>query len=48
MLQNGNALVGDYQGSNVLLEYDEDGKHVRDIPCSDKPFDVTVILVLHT
>ncbi|VDI35512.1 Hypothetical predicted protein [Mytilus galloprovincialis] len=25
------------------MEYSEDGKYIRDIPCSDSPFDLTVI-----
>ncbi|VDI01469.1 Hypothetical predicted protein [Mytilus galloprovincialis] len=43
MLSNGNVLIADYHGSNVLMEYSKDGKHIRDIPCSNEPFDLTVI-----
>ncbi|VDI49499.1 Hypothetical predicted protein [Mytilus galloprovincialis] len=45
MLSNGNVLIADYVhvGENVIKEYSEDGKHIRDIPCSDSPFDLTVI-----
>ncbi|XP_063427221.1 uncharacterized protein LOC134710755 [Mytilus trossulus] len=43
MLSNGNVLIANYRGSNVLMEYSQDGKHIRDIPCSDVPFDLTVI-----
>ncbi|CAC5356791.1 unnamed protein product [Mytilus coruscus] len=43
MLPNGNLLIADYYGKNVLIEYNEDGKHIRDIPCSDSPFDLTVM-----
>ncbi|XP_071160570.1 uncharacterized protein [Mytilus edulis] len=40
MLPNGNVLIA---GKNVVQEYSEDGKHIRDIPCSGEPFDLTVI-----
>ncbi|XP_052105734.1 uncharacterized protein LOC127738490 [Mytilus californianus] len=43
MLTNGNLLIADYKGERVLMEYSEDGKHIRNIPCSGSPFDVTVI-----
>ncbi|CAG2230902.1 unnamed protein product [Mytilus edulis] len=43
MLSNGNVLIVDYWGNNVLMEYSEDGKHIRDIPCSRRPFDLTII-----
>ncbi|XP_076099046.1 uncharacterized protein LOC143068691 [Mytilus galloprovincialis] len=43
MLSNGNVLIADYQGSKVLMEYSKDGKHIRDIPCSRPPFDLSVI-----
>ncbi|CAC5395463.1 unnamed protein product [Mytilus coruscus] len=43
MLSNGNVLIADYVGNNVIKEYSEDGKHIRDIPCSNGPFDLTVI-----
>ncbi|CAC5369284.1 unnamed protein product [Mytilus coruscus] len=43
MLSNSNLLIADYLVSNVIMEYRKDGKHIRDIPCSGKPFDLTVI-----
>ncbi|CAG2229593.1 unnamed protein product [Mytilus edulis] len=43
MLSNDHVLIANYRGRKVLMEYSEDGKHIRDIPCSDKPFDLTVI-----
>ncbi|CAC5369282.1 unnamed protein product [Mytilus coruscus] len=43
MLINGNWLMANDLGNAVLMEYSEDGKHIRDIPCSGRPFDMTVI-----
>ncbi|CAG2185984.1 unnamed protein product [Mytilus edulis] len=43
MLQNGNLMIADYKGEGVLMEYSEDGQHLRNIPCSEPPFDLTVI-----
>ncbi|XP_052105735.1 uncharacterized protein LOC127738491 [Mytilus californianus] len=43
MLPNGNLLMAIYFGKKLLVEYSEDGKHIRDIPCSRSPFDLTVI-----
>ena len=43
MLQNGNLMIADYKGEGVLMEYNEDGQHIRNIPCSEPPFDLTVI-----
>ncbi|XP_071160948.1 uncharacterized protein [Mytilus edulis] len=40
---NGNVLIADYWVSKVLMEYSEDGEHIRDIPCSNPPFDLTII-----
>ncbi|VDI76336.1 Hypothetical predicted protein [Mytilus galloprovincialis] len=42
ILSNGNVLIADYLGKDVIKEYSEDGKHIRDIPCSNGPFDFTV------
>ncbi|CAG2224250.1 unnamed protein product [Mytilus edulis] len=42
ILPNGNVLIADYN-SGELREYSEDGKYIRDIPCSVIPFDLTVI-----
>ncbi|CAG2238333.1 unnamed protein product [Mytilus edulis] len=43
MLSNGNVLIADYVGKNFIMEYSEDGEHIRDIPCSNEPFDFTVM-----
>lgn len=43
MLTNGNMLIANIYGRSVLLEYSEEGKHIRDIPCSKPTFDVTVM-----
>ncbi|CAC5404801.1 unnamed protein product [Mytilus coruscus] len=43
MLQNGNLLIIDNTGMYAIMEYSEEGKHIRDIPCSESPFDLTVI-----
>ncbi|VDI76335.1 Hypothetical predicted protein [Mytilus galloprovincialis] len=43
ILPSGNLLIADYLARGVLMEYSEDGKLVRNIPCSDEPFDLTVI-----
>lgn len=43
LLENGNLLIADNTGQNVLMEYNEDGHFIRDIPVSSKPYDVTLI-----
>lgn len=43
MLTNGNLLMANNHGNTILMEYSEDGKRIHDIPCSSKPFDLTVI-----
>ncbi|CAC5395465.1 unnamed protein product [Mytilus coruscus] len=43
ILPNGNLLIANYYGKKELIEYSEDGKHIRDIPCSRPPFDLTVM-----
>ncbi|CAC5395455.1 unnamed protein product [Mytilus coruscus] len=43
MLPNGNLLFANIDGNSVVMEYSEDGKHIRDIPCSGRPFDLAVI-----
>ncbi|XP_063427220.1 uncharacterized protein LOC134710754 [Mytilus trossulus] len=43
MLSNGNVLIIDFKGRGVVMEYSENGKHIRDIQCSGRPFDLTVI-----
>ncbi|CAG2230899.1 unnamed protein product [Mytilus edulis] len=43
VLTNGNLLMANNHGNTILMEYSEDGKRIHDIPCSSKPFDLTVI-----
>ncbi|CAG2228335.1 unnamed protein product [Mytilus edulis] len=31
------------RGDKVIMEYSVDGRHIRDIPVSDKPFDLAII-----
>lgn len=46
-LPNGNLLIADMDGQNVLMEYNEEGHFIRDITVSAKPFDLTVIDSFH-
>lgn len=43
ILPNGNLLIADYKGERVIMEYREDGRHIRNMPCSGSPFDIAVI-----
>ncbi|VDI80577.1 Hypothetical predicted protein [Mytilus galloprovincialis] len=43
ILANGNLLIADNFGQNVLMEYNVDGHYIRDIPVSATPWDLTVI-----
>ncbi|XP_071160946.1 uncharacterized protein [Mytilus edulis] len=43
ILPNGNVLIANSLGKCVVMEYSEDGKHIRDIQCSHRPFDLTII-----
>lgn len=43
ILPNANVLFADYDGNNVIMKYNENGRHIRDISASGKPFDFTVI-----
>ncbi|XP_071162384.1 uncharacterized protein [Mytilus edulis] len=43
ILANGNVLIADNAGNNVLIEYNEDGLFIRDISVSKNPWDLTVI-----
>ncbi|VDI73093.1 Hypothetical predicted protein, partial [Mytilus galloprovincialis] len=42
-LPNGNFLIANCTNENLLIEYSDTGGHIRDIPVSGKPFDITVI-----
>ncbi|CAC5365060.1 unnamed protein product [Mytilus coruscus] len=37
------VIFADYFGSGKLSEYNNNGKHIRDIPVSAKPFDITAV-----
>ncbi|CAG2208409.1 unnamed protein product [Mytilus edulis] len=41
-LPNGHLLIANSK-ENRLIEYSDTGEHIRDIPVSDRPFDITVI-----
>lgn len=43
LLPDGRIIIADYYESGKLMEYDSDGKHIRDIPVYDSPFDLTAI-----
>ncbi|VDI70799.1 Hypothetical predicted protein [Mytilus galloprovincialis] len=43
ILTNNHLLIVDKGLQRVIKEYNEDGRHIRDIPVSGKPFDLTVI-----
>ncbi|CAC5374800.1 unnamed protein product [Mytilus coruscus] len=47
ILANGNLLIADSYGQNVLYEYNEDRHFIRDIPVSARPYDLTVIDTAH-
>ncbi|CAC5374799.1 unnamed protein product [Mytilus coruscus] len=43
ILANGNLLMADQSGQKVIMEYNEDGHFIRDIPVSAKPYNMIVI-----
>lgn len=43
LLPNGNLLIADNDGHNVLMDYNKEGHFVHDIPVSANPFDLTTI-----
>ncbi|XP_052092871.1 uncharacterized protein LOC127729206 [Mytilus californianus] len=43
ILHDDTVIIADYFGSGKLLEYNNNGKHIRDIPVSAKPFDITAV-----
>ncbi|VDI30300.1 Hypothetical predicted protein [Mytilus galloprovincialis] len=43
ILASGNLLFADNAEKNVLMEYNVDGRFIRDIPVSGRPWDLTVI-----
>ncbi|CAC5385485.1 unnamed protein product [Mytilus coruscus] len=42
-LPNGHLLIANNTNANHLIEYSDTGEHIRDIPVSGMPFDITVI-----
>ncbi|VDI33204.1 Hypothetical predicted protein [Mytilus galloprovincialis] len=43
ILPKSHLLIADYYGDKVIMEYKDDGRHIRDIPVSDQPFDLAII-----
>ncbi|CAG2190267.1 unnamed protein product [Mytilus edulis] len=43
ILPNSHLLIVNYNKNKVIMEYSDDGRHIRDIPVSDKPFDLAII-----
>lgn len=43
ILPNSHLLIADYNEDKVIMEYSDDGRHIRDIPVSRKPFDIAII-----
>ncbi|XP_071160464.1 uncharacterized protein [Mytilus edulis] len=43
ILPNGHVLIANYTSDKVLLEYNDTGQHIRNIPVSGMAYDVTVI-----
>ncbi|CAC5356917.1 unnamed protein product [Mytilus coruscus] len=42
-LPNGHLLIANWTNENQLIEYSDTGEHIRDIPVSGRPFDITVM-----
>ncbi|XP_063442834.1 uncharacterized protein LOC134723124 [Mytilus trossulus] len=43
ILPNSHLLIADYNGNKAIMEYSDDGRHIRNITVSDKPFDLVII-----
>ncbi|VDH94965.1 blast:Tripartite motif-containing protein 45 [Mytilus galloprovincialis] len=43
ILPNSHLLIADYNRDKVIMEYSDDGTHIRDIPVSDPPYDFAII-----
>ncbi|CAG2258130.1 unnamed protein product [Mytilus edulis] len=43
VLPDNRIIIADYNGNGKLMEYNNDGQHIRDIPVSDNPFSLTAI-----
>ncbi|XP_071155100.1 uncharacterized protein [Mytilus edulis] len=43
ILPDDRIIIADYYGSGKLMEYNNDGQHIRDITVSDKPHSLTIV-----
>ncbi|CAG2258106.1 unnamed protein product [Mytilus edulis] len=43
VLPDDRIIIADYYGTGKLMEYNNDGQHIRDIPVSDKPHSLTIV-----
>ncbi|XP_071172202.1 uncharacterized protein [Mytilus edulis] len=44
ILPNNHLLIADFNNKNTaMIEYSDDGRHIRDIPVSYQPFDLAII-----
>ncbi|XP_052093338.1 uncharacterized protein LOC127729556 isoform X2 [Mytilus californianus] len=43
VLPDDRIIIADYNGCGKLMEYNNNGKHIRDIPVSDKPHSLTIV-----
>ncbi|VDI09069.1 Hypothetical predicted protein [Mytilus galloprovincialis] len=43
ILPNSHILIAIFSEDKVIMEYSDDGRHIRDILVSDKPYDLAVI-----
>ncbi|VDI45253.1 Hypothetical predicted protein [Mytilus galloprovincialis] len=43
ILPNSHLLIADYNENKAIMEYSDDGTHIRDIPVSGEPFDFAII-----
>ncbi|XP_071172327.1 tripartite motif-containing protein 2-like [Mytilus edulis] len=43
ILPNSHLLIANFNGNKAIMEYSDDGRHIRDIPVSHKPFDLAII-----
>ncbi|CAG2258103.1 unnamed protein product [Mytilus edulis] len=43
VLPDDRIIIADYYGTGKLMEYNNNGQHIRDIPVSDKPHSLTLV-----
>ncbi|XP_071172326.1 transcription intermediary factor 1-alpha-like [Mytilus edulis] len=43
VLPNSHLLIANPNGNKAIMEYSDDGTHIRDIPVSDTPYDLAII-----